>query len=88
MIRVEQIVKEADIRHEIETYNELLGAEGELGATLLIEIENPDERRVSSEEVASSAGARLRRSSTTGRRFTPDSMRDRWVTTASPPYNI
>jgi hypothetical protein len=44
MIRVEQIVKEADIRHEIETYNELLGAEGELGATLLIEIENPDER--------------------------------------------
>jgi hypothetical protein len=44
MIRVEQLVKEADIRHEIETYNELLGGEGELGATLLIEIENPDER--------------------------------------------
>ncbi len=62
MIRVEQIVKEADIRHEIETYNELLGAEGELGATLLIEIENPDERESLSEEVANSAGARLRRS--------------------------
>jgi Protein of unknown function (DUF3501) len=44
MIRVEQIVKEADIQHEVETYNELLGGEGELGATLLIEIENPDER--------------------------------------------
>jgi hypothetical protein len=44
MIRVEQLVKEADILHEIETYNELLGAEGELGATLLIEIENADER--------------------------------------------
>ena len=44
MIRVEQLVKESDIQHEIETYNELLGASGELGATLLIEIENPDER--------------------------------------------
>ncbi len=46
MIRVEQIVKEADIRHEIQTYNELLGAKGELGATLLIEIEDPEERAV------------------------------------------
>lgn len=46
MVRVEQIVKEADIRHEIETYNELLGEKGELGATLLIEIEDPEERAV------------------------------------------
>ena len=38
MIRTERIVKEADIVHEINTYNELLGAEGELGCTLLIEI--------------------------------------------------
>ncbi len=46
MMRVEQIVKESDIRHEIQTYNELLGAPGELGATLLIEIEDPEERSV------------------------------------------
>lgn len=45
MIRAERIVKEADIRHEIETYNELLGGEGELGLTLLIELDDPDERR-------------------------------------------
>ena len=44
MIRVERIVKEADIRHEIDTYNELLGGEGELGATLLIEIDDPSAR--------------------------------------------
>jgi hypothetical protein len=41
MIRVERIVKEADVRHEIDTYNELLGGEGELGCTLLIEIDDP-----------------------------------------------
>lgn len=44
MIRVERIVKEADVRHEIETYNELLGGQGEIGATLLIEIDDPLER--------------------------------------------
>ncbi|MCB9727043.1 MAG: DUF3501 family protein [Deltaproteobacteria bacterium] len=44
MTRAEQIVKEADIEHEIETYNELVGGPGELGATLLIEIESPEER--------------------------------------------
>ena len=44
MIRVEQIVKESDVQHEIETYNELLGSEEELGATLLIEIDDPEER--------------------------------------------
>lgn len=44
MMRVEQIVKEADILHELETYNELLGGEGELGCTLLIEIDDPEER--------------------------------------------
>lgn len=46
MIRVERIVREADIRHEIETYNELLGADGELGCTLMIEIDDPAERAV------------------------------------------
>jgi hypothetical protein len=44
MMLTERIVKESDIRHELETYNELLGGEGELGATLLIEIESPEER--------------------------------------------
>lgn len=41
MIRTERIVKESDILHELETYNELLGDEGELGCTLLIEIDDP-----------------------------------------------
>jgi hypothetical protein len=44
MVRVEQIVKESDILHEIETYNELLGHGGSLGASLLIGIENERER--------------------------------------------
>jgi hypothetical protein len=41
MIRAERIVREAEILHEIATYNELLGKDGELGCTLLIEIEDP-----------------------------------------------
>jgi hypothetical protein len=44
MMRVERIVKEADIQHEIDTYNELLGRAGELGCTLLIEIDDAGER--------------------------------------------
>ena len=44
MMRVECIVKETDIQHEINTYNELLGDSGELGCTLLIEIDDPNER--------------------------------------------
>ena len=44
MMRVERMVKETDIQHEINTYNELLGDSGELGCTLLIEIDDPDER--------------------------------------------
>jgi hypothetical protein len=46
MTLTERIVKEADIRHELETYNELLGGPGELGATLLIEIDDRAEREV------------------------------------------
>ena len=42
MVRVEQMVREADIRHELDTYNAVLGAKGELGCTLLIEI--PEEK--------------------------------------------
>ncbi len=44
MMRVEQIVKETDIQHEIDTYNELVGGPGELGCSLLIEIDDPKER--------------------------------------------
>ncbi len=44
MMRVERIVRESDIQHELETYNELLGGPGELGATLLIEIDDPRRR--------------------------------------------
>jgi hypothetical protein len=44
MMRTERIVKEADIQHELDTYNELLGGDGELGATLLIEIDDAAER--------------------------------------------
>jgi hypothetical protein len=44
MMLAERMVKEADIVHEIETYNELLGGPGQLGATLLIEIESPADR--------------------------------------------
>jgi hypothetical protein len=45
MMRAERIVREADIRHELSTYNELLGAPGELGCTLLIEIEDAELRQ-------------------------------------------
>ncbi len=44
MMRAEQIVRESDVRHELDTYNELLGGPGELGATMLIEIDDADER--------------------------------------------
>ncbi len=44
MVRVERMVRESDIQHEIRTYNELLGGPGELGCTLLIEIADPAER--------------------------------------------
>lgn len=46
MMRTEKIVRERDILHELETYNELLGRGGELGATLLIGLEDPAERDV------------------------------------------
>ncbi len=46
MTRSERLVKESEIRHEIDTYNELLGADGELGCTLLIELDDPAARAV------------------------------------------
>jgi hypothetical protein len=46
MMRAEQIVREKEIRHEIDTYNGLLGGTGELGCTLLVEIDDSDSRDV------------------------------------------
>lgn len=46
MMRVERIVREKDIQHELDTYNELLGADGRLGCTLLIGIDDPALRDV------------------------------------------
>lgn len=50
MVRVERLVKEADIQHEIDTYNEVLGGDGEFGCTLLIEIDDPAIRNVKLKE--------------------------------------
>jgi Protein of unknown function (DUF3501) len=44
MMRLEQIVRETEIQHELDTYNQLLGGPGELGCTLLIEIDDPAAR--------------------------------------------
>lgn len=44
MMRAEKIVKEKDIHHELETYNDILGGEGELGCCFMIEIEDPRHR--------------------------------------------
>ena len=40
MMRVEKIVKEDDIQHELDTYNELLHPKGTIGCTLLIGIDD------------------------------------------------
>lgn len=42
MLRVERIVQPEKVLHELETYNELLPGEGELAATLFIEITDPE----------------------------------------------
>lgn len=46
MMRTERIVKEKAIQYEIETYNELIPETGSLGATLMIEFSDPEERAV------------------------------------------
>jgi hypothetical protein len=46
MMRAEKIVKEKDILHELDTYNALIGTGGDLGCTLLIEIDDLEERAV------------------------------------------
>src|SRR5690606_7249561 len=40
MLRAEGIDAEPHIQHEIDTYNELLGERGDLGCTLLVEIDD------------------------------------------------
>ena len=49
MLRTERITKEAAILHELETYNELVPGDGELSATMFVEIPDADmrERRLS-----------------------------------------
>jgi hypothetical protein len=44
MLRAEHRSDEADIAHELATYNEILGDDGGLGCTLLIEIEDTADR--------------------------------------------
>lgn len=51
MMRIERIVKPADIAHEVKTYNELIPEVGELSASLLIEYETPAERAVKLREL-------------------------------------
>lgn len=56
MVRVEKMVKEEMIQHEMDTYNELLGSSGELTSTLLIEYENPEIRDKKLRELATLPG--------------------------------
>jgi len=44
MMRTERIVREAEIQHELDTYNELLHPDRTLGCSLLIGIDDPAER--------------------------------------------
>jgi hypothetical protein len=44
MLRTERITDEAAIAHELETYNELVPAAGNLSATLFIEYDDPKQR--------------------------------------------
>jgi hypothetical protein len=40
MMRIERIVKEDDIQHELDTYNELIHSAGTIGCTLLVGIDD------------------------------------------------
>lgn len=57
MMRVEKIVRERDVLHELETYNAILGGDGELGCTLMIEIDDPAERSLKLREWIGLPGA-------------------------------
>ena len=45
MARAEKMLRDEQIAHEVETYNELIPESGELSATLFIEITDPDALR-------------------------------------------
>ena len=45
MARAEKMLRDEQIEHEVETYNELIPESGELSATLFIEITDPDALR-------------------------------------------
>src|SRR5262249_17917960 len=45
MVRIERLTDPAAVRHEIETYEELIPKDGELSATLFIEISDAEQRR-------------------------------------------
>src|ERR1044071_7339998 len=45
MVRAERIIDLDKIRFEVDTFNELIPAEGELSATMLIEITQPEQIR-------------------------------------------
>src|SRR4030095_4036201 len=45
MARAEKMLRDEQIEHEVETYNELIPGPGELSATLFIEITDPDSLR-------------------------------------------
>jgi len=51
MMRIERIVEPEAIRHELDTYNELIPGPNELSASLLIEYETPAERAVKLREL-------------------------------------
>jgi hypothetical protein len=44
MMRIEHIVKEDDIQHEVDTYNELIHPKGTVGCTLMVGIDDEAER--------------------------------------------
>ncbi len=83
MVRTERMVKDADIRHEVDTYNELLGARGELGATLLIELDDPVAARREAHAVARAAEAPLREARGRQEGVRHASTSARWATRAS-----
>jgi hypothetical protein len=53
MLRTERISTQSAVQHELDTYNELVPAAGELSSTLMIEYDDPAERRVALERFAS-----------------------------------
>lgn len=46
MLRIEGLSEEREVLHELSTYNEILGEEGELPCTLMIEIDDPLQRDI------------------------------------------